>query len=98
MSEVGVERTTQEPYEKSRALGRKYSTEVEIEWDYGGGPSQYVIQLGPVVRISGQLGVSNGLDTARMEYQNKSTPWLELPLAYDDQQAANKFVRQLLML
>src|SRR5687768_10264126 len=84
-------------YEMSQALLQKYSAEVDIEWDYGGGPSQYVIQLGAAVRISGQLGRSNELDAARMEYQLESTPWLALPLSAGDQQAVNMFVSHLLM-
>lgn len=87
-----------EPIDKSRALATRYSASVDIEWDRGGGPSQYVIQLGPSVRIAGQLGASDGLDSARMEYQNESTPWLELPLGGDDQQAVTAFVRRLLVL
>lgn len=102
-----------EPHDKARAIGAKYSAALEIEWD-GRGPHQYVIQLGPVVRIAGQLSGSDVdedrsielgrlvsslvLDSARVEYQNESTPWLELPLGDDDQQAVTEFVKRLLVL
>jgi len=36
------------------------------------------------------------LQTARVEYQNESTPWLELQLDGDDQRAVIAFVRELL--
>jgi hypothetical protein len=87
-----------QPIDKSRALSARYSAAAEIEWDRGGGPSQYVIQLGPEVRIARQLAASDRLDSARMEYQNESTPWLELPLDDDDQHAVNAFVKRLLVL
>lgn len=101
-----------EPHARSQALGAKYDAAPEIEWD-GTGPHQYVIQLGPIVRIAGQLsgsdfvGIYSAADpwasqlvlgSARMEYQEESTPWLELPLDADEQQAVNEFVTRLLNL
>jgi hypothetical protein len=102
-----------ESYDKARALAAKYSVEPEIEWD-GQGPHQFIIQFCPDVRIagrltgsdvdenrsidSGQLVGSLALDCARMEYQNESTPWLQLPISDVDQQAVTAFVERLLML
>jgi hypothetical protein len=75
---------------------RKYPADVSFEWLISGSSFYYVV-LSPVVRISGEIAPESfTLETARMEYQNAATPWLELRLDGDDQHAVIEFIRELL--
>jgi len=71
------------------------SVEVRVPWYAPGGgevpkPEEYMILLttgGPALRVRGDLNKYGEPDTARLEYQDWGTPWIEYPLSREDENA-----------
>src|SRR3989304_3914771 len=66
------------------------SVEVRSDWHEPGGdsdPGEYCILLctgGPAVRIIGRLDTHSEPPSARLQYQDWGTPWIELILPHDE--------------
>lgn len=59
--------------------------------------SEYLILLctgGPAVRIIGDLGKYNEPETARLEYQDWFTPWVEYPLTGEEEKDVLTYARE----
>ena len=95
--------TAHDPEEAREAiLGDPLSVEVGGEWHTPGAidacaPCEYKILLcwgGPAVQITGTLDKHNQPNSARLQYQEWFTEWIDYPLTHGTEETLIKYARE----